>query len=80
MPKRSLAYYLGFKICITLADIVYIMIITTHIYITIKSATITDIFGVLTIYIIASFLILCSACLSFSLLKYQKTEKQDISF
>ncbi|PQZ54009.1 MFS transporter [Bacillus sp. MYb209] len=41
---------------------------------------ITDIFGVRTIYIIASFLILCSACLSFSLLKYQKTEKKDISF
>ncbi|PEA24864.1 MFS transporter [Bacillus cereus] len=41
---------------------------------------ITDTFGVRTIYIIASFLILCSACLSFSLLKYQKTEKQDISF
>ncbi len=41
---------------------------------------ITDIFGVRTIYIIASFLILCSSCLSFSLLKYQKTEKKDISF
>lgn len=41
---------------------------------------ITDTFGVRTIYIIASFLILCAACLSFSLLKYQKTEKQDISF
>ncbi|EJQ52686.1 hypothetical protein IEQ_01729 [Bacillus cereus BAG6X1-2] len=40
---------------------------------------ITDIFGVRTIYIIASFLILCSACLSFSLLKYHKTEQKDIS-
>ncbi|COF86963.1 major facilitator superfamily protein [Streptococcus pneumoniae] len=35
---------------------------------------ITDMFGVRTIYIIASILILCSACLSFSLLKYHKTE------
>lgn len=41
---------------------------------------ITDFFGVRTIYIIASFLILCSACLSFSLLKYHKTEQKDISF
>ena len=40
---------------------------------------ITDIFGVRTIYIIASILILCSACLSFSLLKYHKTEQNDIS-
>ncbi|ACK96321.1 TPA: hypothetical protein QC445_002159 [Bacillus cereus] len=35
---------------------------------------ITDMFGVRTIYIIASILILCSACLSFSLLKYYKPE------
>lgn len=41
---------------------------------------ITDMFGVRTIYIIASFLILCSACLSFSLLKYHKTGQKDISF
>ncbi|KFN03577.1 major Facilitator Superfamily protein [Bacillus clarus] len=41
---------------------------------------ITDMFGVRTIYIIASFLILFSACLSFRLLKYQKAEKKDISF
>ncbi|MGF2715565.1 MFS transporter [Bacillus cereus] len=47
MPKRSLTYYLGSKICITLADIVYIMIITTHIYITTKSATITALFPLL---------------------------------
>ncbi len=40
---------------------------------------ITDMFGVRTIYIIAAFLILCSACLSFNLLKYQKTEQKDIS-
>lgn len=40
---------------------------------------ITDMFGVRTIYIIASILILCSACLSFSLLKYHKTEQNDIS-
>ncbi|MGG5735961.1 MFS transporter [Bacillus cereus group sp. IBL03679] len=47
MPKRSLAFYLGSKMCITLADIVYIMIITTHIYITTKSATITALFPLL---------------------------------
>ncbi|WP_305927399.1 MFS transporter [Bacillus mycoides] len=47
MPKRSLTYYLGSKICITLADIVYIMIITTHIYITTRSATITALFPLL---------------------------------
>ena len=47
LPKRSLTYYLGSKICITLADIVYIMIITTHIYITTKSATITALFPLL---------------------------------
>lgn len=47
MPKRSLAYYLGSKMCITLADIVYLMIITTHIYITTKSATITALFPLL---------------------------------
>ncbi|BCD28957.1 hypothetical protein BC30102_1993 [Bacillus cereus] len=40
---------------------------------------ITDLFGVRTIYIIAAFLILCSACLSFSLLKYHKTDQKDIS-
>ncbi|MED1384301.1 MFS transporter, partial [Bacillus mycoides] len=39
----------------------------------------TDMFGVRTIYIIAAFLILCSACLSFNLLKYKKTEQKDIS-
>lgn len=79
LPKRSLAYYLGSKMCITLADIVYIIIITSHIYITTRSATITDIFGVRTIYIIASFLILCSACLSFRLLKHQRLQKKEIS-
>ncbi|TKI44888.1 MFS transporter [Bacillus mycoides] len=47
MPKHSLTYYLGSKICITLADIVYIMIITTHIYITTRSATITALFPLL---------------------------------
>ncbi|MBK5425030.1 MFS transporter [Bacillus sp. TH30] len=47
MAKRSLTYYLGSKICITLADIVYIMIITTHIYITTRSATITALFPLL---------------------------------
>ncbi|MEX0416501.1 MFS transporter [Bacillus sp. C30] len=47
MPKRSLTYYLGSKICITLADIVYIMIITTHVYITTRSATITALFPLL---------------------------------
>ncbi|ARJ21739.1 MFS transporter [Bacillus mycoides] len=49
MPKRSLTYYLGSKIFITLADIVYIMIITTHIYITTRSATITALFPLLQI-------------------------------
>ncbi|HDR3492502.1 MULTISPECIES: MFS transporter [Bacillus cereus group] len=44
MQSRSLTYYLGSKICITLADIVYIMIITTHMYITTKSATLTALF------------------------------------
>ncbi|TKI88968.1 MFS transporter, partial [Bacillus wiedmannii] len=44
---RSLTYYLGSKICITLADIVYIMIITTHMYITTKSATLTALFPLL---------------------------------
>ncbi|MED1406774.1 MFS transporter [Bacillus mycoides] len=47
MKKHSLTYYLGSKICITLADIVYIMIITTHIYITTRSATITALFPLL---------------------------------
>lgn len=47
MLKRSLTYYLGSKLCITLADIVYIMIITTHIYITTRSATITALFPLL---------------------------------
>ncbi|WP_141436529.1 MFS transporter [Bacillus cereus] len=47
LRNRSLAYYLGSKICITLADIVYIMIITTHIYITTKSATLTALFPLL---------------------------------
>ena len=37
---------------------------------------ITDMFGVRTIYIISAFLILCSACLSFSLLKYHKTNQK----
>lgn len=40
---------------------------------------ITDMFGVRTIYIISAFLILCSACLSFSLLKYHKTNQKNIS-
>ncbi|PEK24805.1 MFS transporter [Bacillus wiedmannii] len=44
LQSRSLTYYLGSKICITLADIVYIMIITTHMYITTKSATLTALF------------------------------------
>ncbi|MDA1804974.1 MFS transporter [Bacillus cereus group sp. BY32LC] len=47
MQKRSLTYFLGSRICITLADIVYIMIITTHMYITTKSATITALFPLL---------------------------------
>ncbi|QIW18750.1 MFS transporter [Bacillus thuringiensis] len=47
MQNRSLTYYLGSKICITLADIVYIMIITTHMYITTKSATLTALFPLL---------------------------------
>ncbi|WJE25976.1 MFS transporter [Bacillus cereus] len=47
MRNRSIAYYLNSKICITLADIVYIMIITTHIYISTKSATITALFPLL---------------------------------
>ncbi|VXC52864.1 conserved hypothetical protein [Bacillus mycoides] len=46
---------------------------------TTKSATITDIFDVRTIYIIASFLILCSTCLSFRLLKHQRLPKKEIS-
>ncbi|WP_371392042.1 MFS transporter [Bacillus pseudomycoides] len=40
---------------------------------------ITDMFGVRTIYIIAAFLILCSACLSFILLKHTKQQEKDIS-
>ncbi len=40
---------------------------------------ITDMFGVRTIYIIAAFLILCSACLSFILLKHTKQQERDIS-
>ncbi len=40
---------------------------------------ITDMFGVRTIYIIAAFLILCSACLSFMLLKHTKRQENDIS-
>ncbi len=47
LHSRSLTYYLGSKICITLADIVYIMIITTHMYITTKSATLTALFPLL---------------------------------
>ena len=47
LQKRSLTYYLGSKICITLADIVYVMIITTHMYITTKSATLTALFPLL---------------------------------
>ncbi|PGB04703.1 MFS transporter [Bacillus toyonensis] len=47
MRNHSISYYLGSKICITLADIVYIMIITTHIYISTKSATITALFPLL---------------------------------
>ncbi|MGE6506018.1 MFS transporter [Bacillus cereus] len=47
MRNLSLIYYLGSKICITLADIVYVMIITTHIYIATKSATITALFPLL---------------------------------
>ncbi|KAA0766096.1 MFS transporter [Bacillus sp. SH5-2] len=47
MQNHSLVYYLGSKICITLADIVYVMIITTHIYISTKSATITALFPLL---------------------------------
>lgn len=47
LQQRSLTYYLGSKICITLADIVYIMIITTHMYITTKSATLTALFPLL---------------------------------
>lgn len=47
MWNHSISYYLGSKICITLADIVYIMIITTHIYISTKSATITALFPLL---------------------------------
>ncbi|EMA6343105.1 MFS transporter [Bacillus cytotoxicus] len=41
---------------------------------------ITDMFGVRTIYILAAFLILCSACLSFILLKYIKIREKDLSF
>ncbi len=40
---------------------------------------ITDLFGVRTIYILASTLILCSACLSFNLLKYDKTKQKNMS-
>ncbi len=47
MWSHSISYYLGSKICITLADIVYIMIVTTHIYISTKSATITALFPLL---------------------------------
>ena len=47
LKNQSLTYYLGSKICITLADIVYVMIITTHIYIATKSATITALFPLL---------------------------------
>lgn len=41
---------------------------------------ITDLFGVRTIYILASILILCSACLSFNLLKYDKTKQKTCHF
>ena len=40
---------------------------------------ITDLFGVRTIYILASILILCSACLSFNLLKYDKTKQKHVT-
>ncbi|KYG32787.1 MFS transporter [Bacillus gaemokensis] len=40
---------------------------------------IADTFDVRTIYIIAAFLILCSACLSFILLKHTKQQEKDIS-
>ncbi|PEX86394.1 MFS transporter [Bacillus cereus] len=45
--NRSIIYYLGSKLCITLADIVYVMIITTHIYMTTQSATLTALFPLL---------------------------------
>lgn len=45
--------------CITLAEVVYIMILTTHIYITTKSATITALFPLLRV--ITSFIASTSA-------------------
>ncbi|MDR4984963.1 MFS transporter [Bacillus cereus] len=47
MYNRSIIFYLGSKLCITLADIVYVMIITTHIYMTTQSATLTALFPLL---------------------------------
>ncbi|MEH7458156.1 MFS transporter [Bacillus sp. JJ1127] len=47
MHKQSLSFYWMSKVCITLADVVYVMILTTHIYMTTKSATITALFPLL---------------------------------
>ncbi|PEY34642.1 MFS transporter [Bacillus cereus] len=47
MPQPSLSFYWVSKMCITLADVVYVMILTTHIYMTTKSATITALFPLL---------------------------------
>ncbi|PFA24466.1 MFS transporter [Bacillus cereus] len=44
MPRQSLFFYWVSKMCITLADVVYVMIVTTHIYMTTKSATTTALF------------------------------------
>ncbi|AIK38710.1 major Facilitator Superfamily protein [Bacillus pseudomycoides] len=51
MHQQSLSFYWFSKMCITLAEVVYIMILTTHIYITTKSATITALFPLLRVII-----------------------------
>ncbi|MBC6975055.1 MFS transporter [Bacillus sp. Xin] len=47
MPRQSLSFYWISKMFITLADVIYVMILTTHIYMTTKSATITALFPLL---------------------------------
>lgn len=59
LPQRPLSFYWVSKICITLVEVVYIMILTTHIYITTKSATITAFFPLLRV--ITSFIASTSA-------------------
>lgn len=47
--KRTLSTYWFANMCLTLADVMYIMIITTHIYLFTKSATIAALFPLLKI-------------------------------